>query len=650
MKVESLLQRLHVYLSPKRGTKSRVKREVFSHVNAPYTASEISSVFAPAPGAKQRVWDQIEQSITPSSATILDKVRDMLTPPPDFQLRIKHCVSFIPQTHVAQSRLKWVASLAVVAILINLSPALFLTSKTVAESKVTLIPTQGEVAVSVGGMWQDVTDEIVLEEGMRIRTYGGGQASVIYRDDAVVRLNEETVMAIHSLTEDSDNYMETSANISLIEGDIWLQGMLPASVRGMTVSVPHGFVTVNEGSVSIDENGDSVTVKAWNRNVFVSHQEDAKILMAGEQVKLKEESPLLVKKIPKSEFDEQWPLQNLEKDAVHRRYIAQLQQERRAAAAGILPTSTLYSVKRVAEEVDVLLSLSNESRVQKRLDQANTRLNEAAALLAGGEQSEEVDETLDEFRDTVLKLTSGTGGDIESQLLIKESMEVAMAEVGASMPGDESYALKKAVLEATAEMPDEVANKAEAESALFSDALASLADALESGDASAIQETWLAMQEYLGMMDQEESPLTDQTRKEARFLLAKVAGEVSEMGEEIEGMDPEVMEDILAYLPPQPLIVPLMTEEQLSRLVQSMYDRIYEFKMHKSRENQLRLEINAVSGNREEGRILRTLQDMLPEDSKLYDMVRKQIVRLKWQKAGEAYEKQHQAAGSGDTL
>ena len=632
MNVESLLQRLRVYLTPKRGVKSRVKNQIFWHIDAPSSVSELQGAFAPAEGAKMRIWSQIERSITPSSETILDKVRDMLTPPADFQVRIKHCVSFIPQTHVAQNRLKWVASLAVVALIINLSPALFLTSKTVADAKVTLISTQGEAAVTVGGMWQDVADEVVLDSDTRIRTYDGGQASILYWDDAVIRLNESTTIALHDIN-DNEKTNEISSTITLIEGDIWLQGLVPATVRGMTVTVTNGYITVHEGSVSIDENDDSVTVKVWDGKAVVSHEEEKQILLVGEQVILREGSPILVKKIPSSQFENNWPQQNLEKDAVHRRYIAHLQQERRAAAAGILPTSNLYPVKRVAEEMDALLSLSDGSRLQKRLNQANTRLNEAAALIAEGEE-EEADKTLNDYHDAVLEITSGTGSDTEATALIKESMKETMSEVAASQPGDESYAIKKAVLVATSEMSVDIADPAEAEFELFNDAVTALMDALDSGNMTAMQAIWIEMQEYLGLMDHESSPLTNEARKEARLLLARVASGVGEM-DDIEGMNPEILEDIIVYLPPQPKVISPMTEEEVTTIVQAMFERIYAFKMHQSRENQLRVELIAIAGHSEEGRFLRALYNILPDGSKMHDMVRREIVRLRWQRAGE---------------
>jgi len=67
-----------------------------------------------------------------------------------------------------------------------------------------------------------------------------------------------------------------------------------------------------------------------------------------------------------------------------------------------------------------------------------------------------------------------------------------------------------------------------------------------------------------------------------------------------------------------------------------MLERVYAFKMHQSRENQLRVELTAISGHTEEGRFLRALYNTLPDGSKMHDMVRREIVRLRWQKAGES--------------
>ena len=66
-----------------------------------------------------------------------------------------------------------------------------------------------------------------------------------------------------------------------------------------------------------------------------------------------------------------------------------------------------------------------------------------------------------------------------------------------------------------------------------------------------------------------------------------------------------------------------------------MYDRIYRFGMPKSRMNQLQVELLAIAGHDEEGRFLRALYEKLPEASRMTTLVRKQIVKLRWEKAAE---------------
>lgn len=641
MTIDSILRRLVKEATPTKAQKNRVRDRITQSVGTPIDATSLSSL-TPSAGVKARVWERVLARIeAPTGDALLEKIKGLLTPSNDQRSSIANVMFDMLQTKPAQQTwsfglFKWVSALTVIAIVVGMSPGLFLISPTLAGTDVRLVPTQGRVAVSIGGLWQEVEGELVLEPGMRIRTHGEGQASILFHDDGVLRLGEETIIALHDTTEHLEPAPEAVPSASLIEGTLWVQGLIPSNSRGLTVAVPNGYVTVNEGSLSLSTNDeDNVDVAVWDRRATAVHNGARTVLIAGETTELRDDDVLLVKNVDEEQFHDQWQKQNLARDAVHRRHIAHLQNERLASRAGILPTSSFYSVKRVAEEVDVLLSFSEEARIQKRLDQAQSRLSEAAAFIANGER-ENASSSLDEFKGAYLKLTSGTGGDTIAHFLIKQSVSEAQAGLAAALPGDDSYALKRMVIETAADLPSDIVDVNSINQVLFADALDQLLTAADTQDMSQVREKWMAFQPHLNMLESDESDLEPELVKEARSSLERVAVMVEDNEDLNDNIDPELRDDLLAFLPPEseaPVVQ--MNAEEVRGVVADMVDRIYVYKMPRSRNNQLRVEVSAIQGHEEEGRFLRELYQQLPEDSQLNELVRKEIVRLRWERAAE---------------
>jgi hypothetical protein len=171
-------------------------------------------------------------------------------------------------------------------------------------------------------------------------------------------------------------------------------------------------------------------------------------------------------------------------------------------------------------------------------------------------------------------------------------------------------------------------------------------------DASTLQETWEELQTYVRLVEEEDSPLPPALRKEARMLLGRFALAVGENGEAVSTVNETVLREITAFVPEKKVVQqPLMTEEQLNQMVQAVVERIYVYGMSRSRQNQLLTELSRFHDHPEEGRLLRGLHQALPPQSQMTDTVRREIARLRWQRAGEAYVEQPEAlTASGSTL
>jgi len=518
--LESHLQRLAEDLTPPSDAQQRIQKRIEARLATPALLLEVQKALTPSQQQKACIWERIAEKVDMQhTAAFLDRLRELLTPPQDLGITLQSFVlpRMVPAHVVVRQRtVKWVAAFALFLLVVQAVPQLFLAPSTVAEGAVTLLPTRGEVTISVGGLWQPVTGEITLEPGMLLRTHDG-EASLLLRDDGVVRLDAQTTIEVESLADPADTEAILGPTVTLITGQLWVQGLIPPSLSGITVQTTHGLVEVNEGSVSVTEDRE-VEVKVWDRRAQVIQAENFLYLVAGERVRLFEDEPLFVKKIPEEEFETDWVTQNLQRDAVHRRSIAQMQQERRAARAGILPTSPLYPVKRIAEKVDVLLTLGEEARTQKLLEHANVRLDEAAALLAEGEV-EAMRIPLEDYRDSLLAVAAGSGGNLLVQELLAQSLAEQTGEVAAVLPDDEAYLIKEAILEASAAVPDGTVSASDVQGILLVDTISALIAKVDE-EGTADVEIWHDLQEQLDFIDDEESSLRPEVRKEAQVLLS----------------------------------------------------------------------------------------------------------------------------------
>jgi len=640
LRSETLLSRLAAETRPSQGAKARLKNRIIGRIADGGILREARGSVAIPAGLRERVWTRVGARIADAgeAAGALRELRDFLRPSHVAAERVRRrwLSKLTPAAQVAMRPfvIKWAAAFAVFGLTVRLSPLLFLAPPTTAESLTVLLPTRGEVALSIGGAaWQQVREEQELRTGMMIRTEDGGEASIVLHDEAVVRLDGGTTVELQDLSDRKESAPDHTPTLVLYTGRVWVQGLIPAHIRGVTIATSYGLVTVKEGSVSVAED-EIVDVEVYDRRATVVKDGSEIILVSGERMQLWEGNIPMVKRIADARFEEEWPRQNLSRDAVHREDIADLQNQRLIRSAGILPTSPLYPVKRIAETMDVMLTIGGEARAEKRLQNAETRLNEAAALLASGQ---DMRESLEEYRGTMLALAGAEDDGSFIQFLVRQSVHERSAAMAAALPGDESYPLKKAVLEASATLPETVASEEDAQGELLVDALIALTKTVEAGDVKTARAIWVDLQPSLAAFHNEEFALRPEVQKEAQSLLTFFAVAISEVGTEVSEIDPELMSDITAYLPPalEPE-VPVLSEEEVARIVQGIYDNIFVYHLQRPRLNQFRVEMTALAGHPEQGRILRRLAKLLPEGPEQFpERVQKEIVQLRWKNVAE---------------
>jgi len=630
MTPESRLHRLRDELLPEQGQQDRIKLRIqqrIAHSNVFERAKEEAT---PSEDQQAFVWSRVLKSIdSPEISSVFGRIRALLgAQAPEQQLvRERILARLTAHEQVSYRWTKWTAAFALVLVALRISPVLFLAPRTIAESVVMVVPTKGSPEVSLHGLWQPMIDEITLNEPVQLRTAAQSETTILLHDDGTIRLDADTTVTMHDLSDRPEPALG-GATLTLTQGRIWVQGLIPRHLRAIVISTPYGDVAVHDGSVSIAVDGE-LTVRTWSRHVTVTQGETQTVLVAGEKARFGKDSVGDINQISDEEYLDGWVTQNLRRDAVHQREIAQMQQERRAAQAGILPNSPLYSVKRVAERVDVLFTMDPEQKVQKQLEQASTRLNEAAALISEG--SDGADVPLQEYKDTLHTVAGGSGSDSVTRFLLRQEVAENTAELSAAKPSDDMYLLKKTVLEASAELAVDVVDESDVEGMLLVDTLDALHEAIESGDTQGAQETYDAIEPQLAQLG-EVSGLKPDVQKEVLQLLSDAAEKLQEAEVSGTGISVTALEtDLKPFLPAQklePVYVPL-TDGQIDTLIERISQRIMTFDSARPQRNQLQHEMRKLAGHPDEGRILRRLYDEFAGDNNLVLYIRRSIQNLR---------------------
>ncbi len=621
MDADSLLRRLESSLKPSHGQKERVFGMVRQRLPSEEALKQVGHILTPSKSQKQAVWARIGEQLSPSGAVnVLDKVRAFLTATPAQTSSLRASIlERLTDTKpsLGLSFFKWTAAFAVVMLVLRASPFLFLAPHTIAESSVLILPTRGSVLMLQQGLWQQVYSDLRLTTGSVFRTEDG-EATVIFNDDGNARLDANTQFTLNDVSDRPEAL--GGPTITLESGRVWLQAFVPFHLTPITIQTPQGTVALHAGSASVQVKDDSTTVRVWDRHATVALNGEEIILVAGEWADMRGNHISAVHAIPERDQQEAWVAQNLTRDAVHRRELAQKQTEERAARAGILPNSPLYAVKRVAEQVDVLLTFDEHSKVQKRLDQATTRLDEAAALITRGQSGSEL--PLEEFRTSLLAIASGTGENLLTQSLIRQEVAENTAALAATRPDDESYPLKVALLETSAELPVDSGgvDAKDVQSTFLTDSVDSLQDSLKIGDIEKAAELYENLRPQVELMRQDAS-LLPEVRKEILTSLENAQ-------QALEGVEEGVVAEDAVRAPEKvPAALPALTPEQREVIALKAFNAIAKFNQPRPRLNQLVYETKRwqLEYPKEYLQLLQHLYRLLPKQDALSVKLRQEI-------------------------
>ncbi|MBT3834614.1 FecR domain-containing protein [Candidatus Peribacteria bacterium] len=632
MKLERTIKRL--VEAKKLTNRAKMRKNILKRIEGRMVKDITVKSFNPSSDLRSEVLNRISQNKTNEA---LSSTRNFLSPGSNvidiLKREIIHRISGAPRGLEIQEsfamlfkpRLVRFASATVIfALLLRITPALFIATPTLAESQSLLIPTKGFVATIDGAEWSPVSEQIDLSKAVTIRTGADSEATVVLRDNAILRIAENTEINLR------ETAFDISANRSIarvIYGQIWVSSFLSDALsRESKITIPQGTVTIKQGSVNILADPQQSTVQVFHRsaNVFATGAAGNTYLVQGDQLSLLPESQTQRHIVTSAIKNESWTKENLSRDAVHRTEIAERKQLHAESLAGILPTSAFYSVKRASEAIDLLLTIGEKPKQEKKLRNAKTRLNEAVALLKTGEK-EAAQMQLDEYKSEMQEIAENT--DADTRDLLTDSLIDSNSTVSSALPHSELYVAKKAVLETSAELSTSELSMDQIDLYLLSDALLNIESLISEGQIENAYDAFngisIAISSVLENNELNEVAVEKNSIKSIKNILRSVAFSLEQSKEVVEAQQIKTASKMLAevnrFLPiTQIASVPAEAQKQcmnareIVRRTNQFLSSVYTYKTSRAQRNEVLRQIAELPDCIESGKILSKVMNKVP--------------------------------------
>ena len=618
MSLEPVLRRLAENTAPPAGLRRNAKNALMKRIRSDALLSAVDAV-QPSTETAENLRNRILRVIRPASARTLQSLGQTTTVPVGAFARIRENVLERLQapvhTPLVHSGIKWGAAFAVFLLIIRSMPLILLAPPTNAETTVQLLPAGDQVSIFIGGVWRNVTGPEVLK-GPAMITTGNARATVVLNDDGVFRLAPNTTLKIQDV---SDHPQASAQGITatLVHGQVWALGLLPPITEGLQLETPEGILSLNAGSASVSENDGTITVAVYDKGVTFNNSPEPLFLVSGERITARDGHASSIVSMPTKAYADVWVSENLSQDAVHRAEIAKLQETRRAELAGILPTSIFYPAKRIAEEVDVFFTLTHDGRTEKRIEQANTRLSEALALIKEGE-ADKATTPLGEYSQSLVALASDDQDNLVKELIRKQIAEASATITTPSADPQTSVGmLTAAVTEIGAAIPDSNLSPKDIQGYVLVDKLAEINKILSlDHDPAAAAAAYAEVRPYLSDLLAQDTGTHPLLQKEAKALLVSTSSLLKVA--EVQGSDAKIVAamtgDVAKYLPEEQESIEELNAK-LDAQVQVIRGLIIKFDSPVSRYNELMHQMDVIvsdTSNPNRGLLLRKLKAALP--------------------------------------
>jgi len=290
---------------------------------------------------------------------------------------------------------------------------------------------EGEILITRAGLRHTLQDELVLKPGDIIKTRQGANATIVFADNSLLRLNENTKIQLDSLTAEA---VDLQVAVSLEQGKLW--GNLTGLGRG---GADFKFKTSNlDGEVITSAIFDLEAGDSYSR--VVNFGNDMVLTVAASQENKSvalSKGDLLRVDTDKIDFDEvlsetdiNWIKLNLQQDIDYNDELVQNLLQERREVAGTVPGSVWYPVEELGRSAKLAVTLDPVKKDQIKLEIANEKLMEAEVLLEDGK---EADELLEEYQDVIEEVAASVDNLQEDSL---EEADVLNQDLQAVVEGN----------------------------------------------------------------------------------------------------------------------------------------------------------------------------------------------------------------------
>jgi hypothetical protein len=523
-----------------------------------------------------------------------------------------------------------VAVTAVLALAARLSPLLFLATPLQAVAQHVLIPTAGIVSVTRGAEWGIVEGRLPLTEPLTIRTGPESAATVILGDTVVLRLGENTEVNVRTAA-----YLppqETREAITrLIYGQLWVTSLLPETLDlAISLILPQGTLSLKQGSVNVLGDPQQSIVQVFHRFAEVTPTGGAPThLIEGDQLTLQGDGGVQHHLITGQTRADEWVQMNRARDAAHRTEVSERQQELARAAAGILPNSAFYTFKRAAEQVDLFWTFGRAAREEKRMQFAQTRLNEAVALLSEGNR-EAASSPLMEYREAIRELATLT--EEEARELLTSSLITSSTTVASALPHSPLYEVKKTLAATASELPSGDLSSEEVDAYLLSDALLGIEELVAQGNieesSAAFSGVEGAVASVLSRQELSEAKVEKDSLKALKTILRSIALSLKDAEQavkpELAATLNELQLKVAGKLPPEATVAgkrlgsavasaqPCMSIREVMRRTNQFLAAVYTYGTARGQRNEVLRQIALLPDCPQSGRILSKVMNKVP--------------------------------------
>jgi hypothetical protein len=336
----------------------------------------------------------------------------------------------------------------------------------------------GSVVVERKGEMLRVSNDFIILENDIVQTGPNAFVEIVFADDSVVRLNNNSKVSMATL---DNKIVNSNTEIDLVSGELWVntyglagnQAMFKVNSGELATFVKDNAVfdiEVNDSFARVVALENDVNLELYTNGSYIPTS-----LKKGELVKVKKETQLntlldqyeFEDKL--SDFNLDWIASNYKQDQFYTEALAENRIINLEAKAGITSDSYFYPIKEFQRAAKLVMTFDPLKQAELELYYTNQKLFEAEVLLDKGD-TENAKKTLDKYSLNLTKVAKKVS-DLDANLTpenkegvqkLKEdliaSVSIQKKSLSEVLPIEDKYEFKQVVNQAeilVAETPTE---------------------------------------------------------------------------------------------------------------------------------------------------------------------------------------------------